>query len=86
MVTGIIAVICLNTTTIAVSLIIAMYNCWQIALVTLAFTPILMLSTSINVSIVKRIASKSERSEKLIGSLISDTVTNIRTVKSFGRN
>jgi hypothetical protein len=36
-----------------------MYNCWQIALVTLAFTPILMLSTSIHVSIVKRIASKS---------------------------
>jgi ABC-type multidrug transport system fused ATPase/permease subunit len=86
MITGIIAVVCLNSTTVAVSLVIAMFHCWKIALITLGFTPILMISTSIHVSVTKRMASKSERSEKLIGSLISDTVSNIRTVKSFGRS
>lgn len=86
MITGIIAVISLNTTISIIGLLIAFIHCWKIALITLAFTPFLMISTSISTAIVKRISTKSERSEKFIGSLISDTVSNIRTVKSFGKS
>lgn len=85
MVTGVIAVVCLNSTTVIVGMLIALVHCWKIGLITLAFTPFLMTVTSIHMSVVKRMATKSEKSEKLIGSLISDTVSNIRTVKSFGR-
>jgi ABC-type multidrug transport system fused ATPase/permease subunit len=85
MVTGIIAVVCLNSTTVVVAMLIALFHCWKIGLITLAFTPFLMVATSIHMSVIKRMATKSERSEKFIGSLISDTVSNIRTVKSFGR-
>jgi ABC-type bacteriocin/lantibiotic exporter with double-glycine peptidase domain len=85
MITGIIAVVTLNTTTACIGLFIALYHCWKIAFVTLAFTPFLMIATSIHMAIIKRMNTKSEKSEKFIGSLISDTVSNIRTVKSFGK-
>jgi ABC-type bacteriocin/lantibiotic exporter with double-glycine peptidase domain len=86
MVTGVIAVLCLNSTTVVTGMLIALFHCWKVGLITLAFTPFLMAAASIHMSIFKRMATKSERSEKLIGSLISDTVSNIRTVKSFGRS
>jgi ABC-type multidrug transport system fused ATPase/permease subunit len=62
MITGIIAYVCLNITTVAIGLLIAIYHCWKIGLITLAFTPFLLVVTSINISLVKRMASKSDRS------------------------
>ncbi len=37
-------------------------------------------------SVVKGLTQKSEKFEKEVGSLISDSVCNARTVKSFGNN
>ena len=62
MITGVVAVVCLNATTVSVGLVIALVHCWKIGLITLAFTPFLMVATSTHISIVKRMATKSERS------------------------
>ena len=86
MITGVIAIVTLNSVAVASSLIVALVHCWKVGLLALAFSPLLFLVSFIHISVVKRMASKSERSEKFIGSLISDTVSNIRTVKSFGRS
>lgn len=59
MITGVIAFVCLNSTTVIMGLLIALFHCWKIALITIAFTPILMIATSIHMSVVKRMASKS---------------------------
>ena len=45
-----------------------------------------MISGAINMKLLKRLTSKTEETEKFIGSLISDSVVNMRTVKSFGNN
>lgn len=84
-ITGIIAVVNLNSTAVICAVIIAVVHCWQIGLVSLAFTPLLIMTSFIHISVVKSLTRKSEKSEKFIGCLISDTVSNIRTVKSFGR-
>jgi ATP-binding cassette, subfamily B (MDR/TAP), member 11 len=60
--TGLIAVICLNSTAVACALAIALVHCWQIGLVSLACSPFLILSSFVHISVVKRINRKSERS------------------------
>lgn len=84
MITGVISVICLNFSTVFASLAVAFYGSWQITLIALAFSPALIISSSLHIKIFKSLALKSESGEKFINSLISDTVSNIRTVKSFG--
>lgn len=85
MITGVMSVVCLNVSTIASSLALAFYYSWQLTLIVLALAPLMAITGSINMSVLKGMSQKSESSEKAAGSLISDTVCNIRTVKSFGK-
>jgi len=84
MITGVMAVMCLNISTVATSLVFAFYYFWQLTLVVLALTPLMVVTGAINMAVMKGMTAKSEKFEKAVGSLISDTVCNIRTVKSFG--
>jgi ATP-binding cassette subfamily B (MDR/TAP) protein 1 len=84
MVTGIIGVVCLNISTVTISLIIALVYFWQLTLVVLALSPLMVITGAINMKVMKSMSMKSEKFEKYVGSMISDTVCNIRTVKSFG--
>lgn len=84
MITGVMGVVCLNFSTVVTSLIFAFYYSWKLTLIVLALSPFLVISGAVNMSILKSMSQKSEKFEKAIGSMISDTVCNMRTVKSFG--
>ena len=86
MITGVLAVVCLNISTIFTSLFLAFYHSWQLTLIVLALTPLLAITSAINMSMIKNLSQKSSKYEKEIGSLISDSVCNARTLKSFGNN
>ncbi len=84
MITGVLSVICLNVATISISMFFAFYYSWKLTLIVLALSPLLVASGAINMKVVKGMSEKSEKYEKAVGSMISDSVCNIRTVKSFG--
>ena len=60
--TGIIAVVCLNSTAVVCALVIAMLHCWKIGLISVGCSPLLIMVSFIHISVVKRINRKSERS------------------------
>lgn len=76
--------VCLNLATVTTSMIFAFYYSWKLTLIVLALSPLLVASGAINMKLVKSLSEKSEKYEKAVGSMISDSVCNIRTVKSFG--
>jgi ATP-binding cassette subfamily B (MDR/TAP) protein 1 len=84
MITGVIGVVCLNLSTITISLILALTSFWQLTLVVLGLSPLMAVTGAVNMKVMKSMSIKSEKFEKYVGSMISDTVCNIRTVKSFG--
>lgn len=84
MITGTIAVICLNFATVSLSLFLAFYHSWLLTLIVLGLSPLLVVTGAVNMALLKNLTKKAEQHEKEIGTLISDTVTNVRTVKSFG--
>ena len=86
MVSGLLAVGCLNISTVTVSMIIAFTHSWKLTLVTCGLAPLLVITSAINMALLKNLTQKSEKFEKAVGSLISDSVCNIRTVKSFGQD
>ena len=86
MITGVLAVVCLNFSTIFTSLFLAFYNSWQLTLIVMVLTPLLVITSAINMSMVKNLTQKSSKYEKEVGSLISDSVCNARTLKSFGND
>ena len=86
MITGTMAVVCLNLATIGASLGFALYYSWKLTLIVLALAPLMVVSGSVNMKVLKGMSEKSEKFEKAAGSMISDTVCNIRTVKSFGND
>lgn len=86
MISGVCAVMCMNFSTVTISLIFAFTHSWQLTLIVLGLSPLIMVAGAVNMAVLKKLTSKTEETEKLIGSLISDTVVNIRTVKSFGNN
>ena len=59
MITGVIAVVALNSVAVVCSLIVALVNCWKIGLLSLAGAPFLFLVSFIHVSVSKRMATKS---------------------------
>lgn len=59
MITGVIAVVTLNSVAVVSALIIALLNCWKIGLLSLAGAPFLFLVSFIHISVVKRMATKS---------------------------
>lgn len=84
--TGVIGVIVLNISTVTTALGFAFYYSWLLTLIVLGLSPLMVISNYIQMSFVKRLASSSQETEKQLGSIISDTVCNIRTVKSFGHD
>ena len=75
---------CLNISTISASLILAFYYSWKLTLIVIGLAPLMVVTGAINMQVLKGMSQKSEKFEKAAGSMISDTVCNIRTVKSFG--
>lgn len=64
MITGILAVIFLNLSTVAVSLFLAFYSSWQLSLSVLALSPLLVFTTAINVALLRKITKKAEKHQK----------------------
>jgi ATP-binding cassette, subfamily B (MDR/TAP), member 1 len=84
MVSGVLGVMCLNLATVTASLAFGMYYSWKVTLISLALSPLIAVVGSINMKVVMRFTTKNQDTEKFLGSLMSDSVCNIRTVKSFG--
>jgi ABC-type bacteriocin/lantibiotic exporter with double-glycine peptidase domain len=65
-----------------------MYYSWKITLISLALSPLIAIVGSfgsINMKAAMKSASKAQQTEKFLGTLMSDSVCNIRTVKSMGQ-
>lgn len=60
MVSGVLAVICLNLSTVSFSLGIALYYSWQLTLIVLALSPLIAISGAINMAILKKMTHKTE--------------------------
>ncbi len=61
MVTGVLSVICLNLSTVTLSLSLAMYHSWKLTLIVLALSPLLAVTGAINMSVLKGISQKAEK-------------------------
>lgn len=85
MTTGVIGVIILNISTMGTGLFIAFFHHWMLTLIVLGLSPLIALSGALNMKKLKDLATQSNEAYKEAGNQISDTVTNIRTVKSFGK-
>lgn len=59
MITGIVAVLCLNFSTVSLSLFLAFYYSWKLTLIVLALSPLLVITGAINVSVLKNISKKA---------------------------
>ena len=86
MVSGVLGVMCLNMATVGASLVFALVYSWKVTLIALAVSPLMVIIGSLNMKMQLKLNSKSQDAEKFLGSLMSDSVCNIRTVKSMGRN
>jgi ABC-type multidrug transport system fused ATPase/permease subunit len=87
MVSGVLGVICLNSSTITLSLLVGIYFSWKVTLIALALSPLIAvvgIFNLVNLKATMNSASQSQQSERFLGSLMSDSVCNIRTVKSMG--
>lgn len=76
---------CLNIATISASLVLGLYYSWKVTLIALALSPLIAVVGAINMKVIMKFNTKSEDAEKFLGSLMSDSVCNIRTVKALGR-
>lgn len=59
MITGVMGVICLNISTVSISLIFAFYYSWKLTLIVLALSPLLVVSGAINMAVMKGMSQKS---------------------------
>ena len=84
MVSGVLGVTCLNLATVGASISFGMYYSWKVTLISLALSPLIAIVGSINMKVIMKFTTKSQDTEKFLGSLMSDSVCNMRTVKSFG--
>ena len=84
MVSGVLGVMCLNVATVAASLAFGMYYSWKVTLISLALSPLIAVVGALNMKVIMKFTTKSQETEKFLGSLMSDSVCNMRTVKSFG--
>jgi ABC-type multidrug transport system fused ATPase/permease subunit len=85
MVSGVVGVMCKNVATIVTSLFFGLYYSWKVTLISLALSPLIAVVGSINMKVIMKFTAKSQETEKYLGSLMSDSVCNVRTVKSMGR-
>lgn len=58
--TGILSVLCLNISTILLSIFFAFYFCWKLAFIAIIFSPILTARGAIAVAFLKRINKDSD--------------------------
>lgn len=84
MVSGVLGVMCLNIATIGASLGIGFYYSWIVTLISLGLSPLIAIVGGINMKIMIRFSTKSQEAEKFLSSLMSDSVCNMRTLKSLG--
>lgn len=59
MVTGIVGVMCLNLSTVVASLIMSLVHFWQLTLIVLSLSPLMILSGAVNMKFMKSMAMKS---------------------------
>jgi ATP-binding cassette subfamily B (MDR/TAP) protein 1 len=64
-------------------LIISFYFAWELTLVSLAVSPLLMYSGKVQAEFAQGFAASTDEAYKESGGLIMESVTNIRTVASF---
>jgi ATP-binding cassette subfamily B (MDR/TAP) protein 1 len=60
MVSGVLGVMCLNTSTIAASLAFGLYYSWKVTLIALALSPLIAIVGSLNMKIIMKFTSKSQ--------------------------
>ena len=84
MTTGVISVIILNVATLGSGLALAFYYNWRLSLIVIGLGPFLAIAGSLNMKRMKEFANQADKAYTEAGNQISDTVCNIRTVKSFG--
>lgn len=61
MITGVLGVMCQNISTVGVSLALAMSYSWQLTLVVLGISPLIALSGSIHMKVIKKSHEKCEK-------------------------
>jgi ATP-binding cassette subfamily B (MDR/TAP) protein 1 len=66
------------------ALIIGFYYSWAITLVAIALAPIQIFAGALRAKFVQGFSSQTDEAYKDSGNLIQESVTNIRTVASFG--
>jgi len=59
MISGVVAVMCMNLSTVSISLGFAFYHSWQLTLIVLGLSPLIMIAGAINMAVVKRLTSKT---------------------------
>lgn len=59
MVTGVMAVVCLNISTVTTSMIFAFYYSWKLTLIVLALSPIMVVTGAINMAVLKGLSEKA---------------------------
>ena len=84
MVSGVLGVMCLNIATVAASMAFGLYYSWKVTLIALALSPLIAIVGSLNMKIMMKFMTQSQDTEKALGALMNDSLTNMRTVKSFG--
>jgi ATP-binding cassette subfamily B (MDR/TAP) protein 11 len=60
MISGVLAVVCLNLSTISLSLGIAFYYSWQLTLIVLGISPLIAISGAVNMALLKKLTQKTE--------------------------
>ncbi len=60
MISGVCAVMCMNLSTVTISLIFAFTNSWQLTLIVLGLSPLIMVAGAINMAVLKGLTSKTE--------------------------
>eukprot|EP01017_Pseudomicrothorax_dubius_P007833 TRINITY_DN124_c0_g1_i6.p1 TRINITY_DN124_c0_g1~~TRINITY_DN124_c0_g1_i6.p1 ORF type:complete len:1219 (+),score=330.83 TRINITY_DN124_c0_g1_i6:81-3659(+) len=73
-----------NLSSFIIGLVIAFIASWKLTLITLGLSPIMIISGKIQADFQKGFSADSDSAYKDSGSLISESVCNMRTVASFG--
>jgi ATP-binding cassette subfamily B (MDR/TAP) protein 1 len=74
----------MNTVTIVLALIFAFVRGWQLTLVLVALLPVLGVSAMAQMLVMNGVAKTDSKALALAGQVLSESITAIRTVTSFG--
>ena len=65
-------------------MVLAFTSSWQITLIALSCSPLMVISAQIQAQLAQGFSQKSDELFKEAGQIINETISNIRTVSSFG--